>query len=165
MDVTRAELSAMKRVRRGGWTATVLGAAAFFAVLVCGAQSGSTAKPSTASTPAKSKKATTTSHSAAHGSAAHSTAHVATTSAHTTSHTSKAGHKQSHKPLTAKQLAKSQKLRQAFVASSQLRPMAQQLATMRSPAAYAGVSAYAHAHTGEAAAAAHGKGHYHRLCR
>ena len=155
MDVTRAELSAMKRVRRGGWTATVLGAAAFFAVLVCGAQSGSTAKPSTASTPAKSKKATTTSHSAAHGSAAHSTAHVATTSAHTTSHTSKAGHKQSHKPLTAKQLAKSQKLRQAFVASSQLRPMAQQLATMRSPAAYAGVSAYAHAHTGEAAAAAY----------
>ena len=44
MDVTRAELSAMKRVRRGGWTATVLGAAAFFAVLVCGAQSGSTAR-------------------------------------------------------------------------------------------------------------------------
>lgn len=33
--------------------------------------------------------------------------------------------------------------------------MAQQLATMRSPAAYAGVSAYAHAHTGEAAAAAY----------
>ena len=166
MDVTRAELSAMKRVRRGGWTATVLGAAAFFAVLVCGAQSGSTAKPSTASTPAKSKKATTTSHSAAHGSAAHSTAHVATTSAHTTSHTSKAGHKQSHKPLTAKQLAKSQKLRQAFVASSQLRPMAQQLATMRSPAAYAGVSAYAHAHTGEAAAAAYlALGHAYLLDR
>jgi len=33
--------------------------------------------------------------------------------------------------------------------------MAQQLATMRSPAAYAGVSAYAHSHTGEAAAAAY----------
>lgn len=33
--------------------------------------------------------------------------------------------------------------------------MAQQLATLRSPAAYAGVSAYAHAHTGEASAAAY----------
>jgi soluble lytic murein transglycosylase len=33
--------------------------------------------------------------------------------------------------------------------------MAQQLATLRSPAAYAGVSAYAHRHTGEAAAAAY----------
>jgi soluble lytic murein transglycosylase len=33
--------------------------------------------------------------------------------------------------------------------------MAQQLASMRSPAAYAGVSAYAHSHTGEAAAAAY----------
>ena len=41
------------------------------------------------------------------------------------------------------------------MASSQLRPMAQQLASMRSPAAYAGVSAYAHAHTGEASAAAY----------
>ena len=33
--------------------------------------------------------------------------------------------------------------------------MAQQLATMRTPAAYAGVAAYAHSHTGEAAAAAY----------
>ena len=33
--------------------------------------------------------------------------------------------------------------------------MAQQLATLRTPAAYAGVAAYAHSHTGEAAAAAH----------
>ena len=33
--------------------------------------------------------------------------------------------------------------------------MAQQLATMRTPAAYAGVTKYAHAHTGEAAAAAY----------
>ena len=33
--------------------------------------------------------------------------------------------------------------------------MAQQLATLRTPAAYAGVSAYAHSHTGEAAAAAY----------
>ena len=33
--------------------------------------------------------------------------------------------------------------------------MAQQLATMRTPAAYAGVAAYAHSHTGEASAAAY----------
>ncbi len=59
------------------------------------------------------------------------------------------------RPLSAKQIARSRKLQQAFVASSQLRPMAQQLSTIRTPAAYAGVAAYAHAHTGEAAAAAY----------
>jgi soluble lytic murein transglycosylase len=43
----------------------------------------------------------------------------------------------------------------AFVASTELRPMAQQLGTMRTPAAYAGVTKYAHQHNGEAAAAAY----------
>ena len=33
--------------------------------------------------------------------------------------------------------------------------MAQQLATLRTPEAYAGVAAYAHSHTGDAAAAAY----------
>jgi soluble lytic murein transglycosylase len=46
-------------------------------------------------------------------------------------------------------------IRKAFVASAQLRPMAQQLATMRTPAAFAGVTAYAQKHTGEAAATAY----------
>ena len=42
--------------------------------------------------------------------------------------------------------------------------MAQQLATLRSPAAYAGVTAYAHSHTGEAQAAAFlALGHAHLL--
>ncbi len=50
---------------------------------------------------------------------------------------------------------KNQKIRSAFVASEQLRPMAQQLAATRSPAAYQGVEAYARQHTGEAAAAAY----------
>jgi soluble lytic murein transglycosylase len=59
------------------------------------------------------------------------------------------------KPRSAKSIARSRKLQMAFVASSQLRPMAQELTTMRSPAAYAGVTAYAHAHTGEAASAAY----------
>jgi soluble lytic murein transglycosylase len=45
------------------------------------------------------------------------------------------------------------KLTSAFLASSQLRPMAQQLASTRSIAAYAGVASYAKAHPGEAAAA------------
>ena len=59
------------------------------------------------------------------------------------------------KPRSARSIARSRKLQRAFVASSQLRPMAQELTAMRSPAAYAGVTAYAHAHTGEAASAAY----------
>lgn len=47
------------------------------------------------------------------------------------------------------------KLRVAFVASTELRPMAQQLAATRTAAAYAGVTAFAHSHTGEKAAAAY----------
>ncbi|WP_446744536.1 lytic transglycosylase domain-containing protein [Silvibacterium acidisoli] len=77
-----------------------------------------------------------------------------------------AARRRSRKPLNAAQRARSEKLQQAFVASSQLRPMSQQLATMRSPAAYAGVSAYAHSHTGEAAAAAYlALGHAYLLDR
>jgi soluble lytic murein transglycosylase len=44
-------------------------------------------------------------------------------------------------------------MRQAFVASTTLRPMAQQLLQDRSPAAYAGVEAYARAHSKEDAGA------------
>jgi soluble lytic murein transglycosylase len=50
--------------------------------------------------------------------------------------------------------AESRRLNIAFIASSQLRPMAQQLVIDRSPAAYAGVLGYAAAHHGEAAASA-----------
>ena len=55
-----------------------------------------------------------------------------------------------YKPPTT---AKSIKLTSAFLASTQLRPMAQQLAATRSAAAYAGVLGYAQGHPGEAAAA------------
>jgi soluble lytic murein transglycosylase len=55
----------------------------------------------------------------------------------------------------AARTARTARIKQAFVASTELRPMAQQLATLRTPAAYAGVTKYAHAHTGEAAAAAY----------
>jgi len=52
-------------------------------------------------------------------------------------------------------MARTARIKRAFVASTDLRAMAQQLATMRTPAAYAGVSAWAHGHTGDAAAAAY----------
>jgi soluble lytic murein transglycosylase len=52
-------------------------------------------------------------------------------------------------------MARTAHLRKTFVASTELRPMAQQLAMMRTPEAYAGVTAYARKHTGEAAAAAY----------
>ncbi len=55
----------------------------------------------------------------------------------------------------AARTARTARIRQAFIASSELRPMAQQLATLRTPAAYAAVTAYAHQHTGDAAAAAY----------
>jgi soluble lytic murein transglycosylase len=56
-----------------------------------------------------------------------------------------------YKPPTARSI----KLTKAFLASAQLRPMAQQLAATRSPASYTGVLAYAHDHPGEGAAAAY----------
>lgn len=61
------------------------------------------------------------------------------------------GHK---RVVSSPPTAQSRKLTSAFVASSQLRPMAQQLAAGRSPAAYTGVMSYANTHTGEASAAA-----------
>ncbi len=51
--------------------------------------------------------------------------------------------------------AASIKLTSAFLASAQLRPMAQQLASTRAAAAYAGVLSYAKSHPGEGAATAY----------
>ncbi|HEX9198248.1 MAG TPA: lytic transglycosylase, partial [Acidobacteriaceae bacterium] len=59
-----------------------------------------------------------------------------------------------HKPRVAP-TARSIKLTSAFLASTQLRPMAQQLAATRSTAAYSGVLSYAQSHPGEGAAAAY----------
>ncbi len=55
----------------------------------------------------------------------------------------------------AVRMARTARIRQAFVASAELQPMAQQLDTLRTPEAYAGVTAWARRHTGEAAAAAY----------
>ncbi|GAA3765694.1 tetratricopeptide repeat protein [Terriglobus aquaticus] len=60
----------------------------------------------------------------------------------------------------------SRQLSTAFVQTEQLRPMAQQLASTRSAAAYAGVQNYAAAHPGEGAAAAYlAIGHAYTLDR
>jgi soluble lytic murein transglycosylase len=70
---------------------------------------------------------------------------------------SSAHHRRTHRRnlSRAARIAHTRRIRLAFVASTELRPMAQQLATLRTAAAYAGVTAYAHSHTGEAAAAAY----------
>jgi len=157
MKVKRAEASVLKEWSRIGRHAGLLSVIVLSGSLCASiAQTGSSTSSSTthsskthSTKTASAKKTGAKSHSSTH-SPTHRSAHAAAVS-----HTSKSRHKHARKPLTAKQLARSQKLHQAFVASSQLRPMAQQLASMRSPAAYAGVSAYAHSHTGEAAAAAY----------
>jgi soluble lytic murein transglycosylase len=66
-----------------------------------------------------------------------------------------AGRRSRHRGTKAQRHARTVRLKLAFVASTELRPMAQQLATMRSVAAYTGVTNYAHRHTGDAAAAAY----------
>jgi len=67
----------------------------------------------------------------------------------------KKARKSATRPSKAAGRARAAKIKLAFVASTELRPMAQQLATLRTPAAYVGVSNYARAHKGEAAAAAY----------
>src|SRR5207302_7344301 len=62
------------------------------------------------------------------------------------------------RPATAKRRRRPmsprvRRIRQAFVASTSLRPMAQQLIQDRSPAGYAGVESYARAHSKEDAGA------------
>jgi len=69
-----------------------------------------------------------------------------------TTHT--AAHRR-HRGTPAQRRARTARLKQAFVASAELRPMAQQLMTMRTVAAYSGVTNYAQRHTGDAAAAAY----------
>jgi soluble lytic murein transglycosylase len=67
--------------------------------------------------------------------------------------------KKSKKPISpaakAARRARTARIKLAFQASTELRPMAQQLAALRTPAAYAGVTKYAQHHSGDAAAAAY----------
>ncbi|WP_114207735.1 transglycosylase SLT domain-containing protein [Acidisarcina polymorpha] len=89
------------------------------------------------------------------GSTKHSTSSHSNGHRKTAAHTATRSKHSKRKPLSPKALAKSHSLQRAFVASSQLRPMAQELTAMRSPAAYAGVTAYAQSHIGEASSAAY----------
>jgi len=100
-------------------------------------------KSHTASTHAAGKKA------AATASKKHGSRHTVTARTHS-HHAYTAGTRRRRRPS-----ARAIRIKRAFVASTQLRPMAQQLATMRTPAAYNGVARYAHEHTGDAAAAAY----------
>jgi soluble lytic murein transglycosylase len=131
------------------------------AVAACGISLAQTTTEQSA--PKTTHKTTnkTASTSTPHKKSASSTTHSSTTahkSTQASAHKASLSHKKRHRrrrPLTAREIAHSRKLQSAFVASAQLRPMAQQLYTLRSPAAYAGVTAYAHSHTGEAASAAY----------
>jgi len=82
--------------------------------------------------------------------------HVAARNTHAASAHKGAAHGRAaiHTASLPKATVESRRLHSAFVASAQLRPMAQQLVLTRSVAAYGGVAAYAGSHPGEASAAA-----------
>ncbi len=87
-----------------------------------------------------------------------STAHKKKSAASTTAHksTKSSGKKTAsthHAPRKRVTAARAHNLKRTFVASSDLRPMAQQLVQFRTPAAYAGVETYAHSHAGTEAGA------------
>jgi soluble lytic murein transglycosylase len=82
------------------------------------------------------------------------TADTPTVSAATHKKTTSSAKRRSH-GHKGSQAARTARIHQAFVASAELRPMAQQLATLRTPAAYEGVTHYAQTHSGEAAGAAY----------
>jgi soluble lytic murein transglycosylase len=154
MQLAGADFSWIKKTRK--WAH--LGHSAVLPLLLASllAVSSSLLAQTTAQTTQKKKS---TRHAAA-ANAKKTTGHAAThKTASSRSHAAAirraATRKRRRRPLTARQIAKSRKLQQAFVASSQLRPMAQQLSVMRTPAAYEGVAGYAHSHSGEASAAAY----------
>src|ERR1035438_3156397 len=89
------------------------------------------------------------------GTSSSQTRKPAATSHKKSTKSSKSGKKGKTRSSRAARAARTARIKQAFVASTELRPMAQQLATLRTPAAYTGVTKYAHQHTGEAAAAAY----------
>ncbi len=171
---------AVQRRQSHTWKAVFAGAIFVAAAIVGGAQTtsgsaGSTSQSTTAAHKAKhsaktSKSATGhTLASKAGKPASHSSSSQTRASKSSTHASSKSKHSTasaSHTARHSKPTPQSIRLTSAFVASAQLRPMAQQLAATRSPAAYAGVENYAAAHPGEAAAAAYlALGHAYMLDR
>ena len=118
-------------------------------------QHAKTTTTSSTASKATSKSATSKGSSSKTGSTTKTSAGAKKTSSGAHAHTvsSKSSHKKHHH-LSAHSKAQSVKLKRAFTASSQLRPMAQQLTQMRTPAAYSGITSWAHAHPGEGAAPA-----------
>jgi soluble lytic murein transglycosylase len=106
-----------------------------------------------ASSKSKSKAVGKGSHGTAHAAVAGSRGKGAKASAKTM-HGKAAAASGRHAVELVHETPQSIKLRAAFTASAQLRPMAQQLLANRTAAAYNGVLAYAASHTGEAGAAA-----------
>ena len=104
------------------------------------------------SAPSKKKAAGSTSTSKKSGS---STDRKTSTSTHRSATAAREKTKYVSPAERRRRVARAHKIKLAFVASTELRPMAQQLATLRTPAAYSGVTSYAHTHSGEAAAAAY----------
>ena len=123
------------------------------AVAVGYAQSSSPSDKKTASKNSEAKSKSPSASSAHHATAQHATAHKG--SARTKSASSRRPHtKVRRKHLEVAPTAESRRLHTAFVASAQLRPMAQELVLLRSAAAYDGVQRWAVGHPGDGAAAA-----------
>lgn len=112
-------------------------------------------KPKTAADGKKNEAASTQKHTTTAAKGTGAGAHKSTTSAHGSATRARGKKKYVSPAERRRRVARAHKIKLAFVASAELRPMAQQLATMRTPAAYSGVTTYAHSHTGEAAAAAY----------
>jgi soluble lytic murein transglycosylase len=94
----------------------------------------------------------------------HAGAKSATPAHHATATTKH--HRAAHAVALPAATPESRRLNSAFVASAQLRPMAQELILLRSPAAFAGVNAYAAGHPGDASSAAElAVGHAYMLDR
>ena len=123
-----------------------LALALLLAALPLAAQSTSAADGATSTTSAKTRK-TTHKTSGKTGSKASNK----TTAARHPGAPSRA----THTARTAQTTRTATRIHEAFTASTELRPMAQQLANTRTPEAYAGVVNYAQSHSGDAAAAAY----------
>jgi soluble lytic murein transglycosylase len=118
--------------------------------------SGTASKPHSLSTSKTAKPHASSTHKpATHASGRRTTTRPATAHSSAAKKPTSSHHRTVQRGSRAARMAHTARLHQAFAASTELRPMAQQLALLRTPEAYDGVSAYAHHHTGEAAAAAY----------
>ena len=106
---------------------------------------------SSATTKKKSNRSVTTDSAAAHHT--HAAAHTESTKVAALRKSSAS--RRANTAIGPKASRQSLKLTSAFIASAQLRPMAQQLAATRAPAAYSGVLSFGRSHPGEGAAAAY----------